>query len=246
MTAIRAIVLAAGKGTRMGGDCPKVLMPIQGQPMLTYTLSSLQRLGNCKLTLVLGYQADRVKAAMSHLAFNVALQEEQLGTGHAVQQALPQILAGSEEEILILPGDCPFIQPQTLSALIQTYRQHQAKGAVLTAELDEPATYGRVLKDAQGQVSAIREFKDCSAAEKQIREINSGIYLFDRQSLISALKTLGTNNAQQEYYLPDVIAWLKKDKQVVISQQVSCTDEILGANTPEELAFLESRAPKYK
>lgn len=236
----QALVLAAGKGSRMGGDLPKVLHPFLNRPLLHHVLDSLAPLSDVKTALILGYQAQSIQDACQNYDFEVVMQHEQLGTGHAVQQAISLIEASSVESVLILPGDCPSIQTKTLNGLIDVLEDEELQAALLTAVLDDPAQFGRILKDAKGQVRGIQEFKDCSPDQKQINEINSGIYIFRKATFLKALKNLDNKNSQGEFYLTDVIAQFYHQGFKIKAITVKNIQEVMGVNTHDELKALET------
>ncbi len=237
MKNIYAVVLAAGKGTRMKSDLAKVLHPLGGKPLVEHVLASLSELGARHSVVVVGHQADAVAARCRAPGVDTALQEDQLGTGHAVLQARAA-LEGQEGHTLILCGDVPLIRPRTLRALVDvaTSRPAQVVGAVLTAVTEDATGYGRILRDAEGAVVGIVEEKDATAEQREIREYNTGTYCFDNARLWSALDRLGSDNAQGEFYLTDVVEILVRDGHRV--EAVICEDEreVQGINTPEDLA----------
>src|SRR5574337_756674 len=206
MKDLAAIVLAAGKGTRMKSDLPKVLHGVAGRPMLFYPLDLLKGLGAKKVVAVVGFGRDEVKAAFPSGSLTFAVQKDQLGTGHAVSIALKH-LKNFKGDVLILSGDVPLIRKETVSALIKM-RGNRARGPVLSfisTVLDNPSGYGRVVRDNGNSVVRIVEDKDCAPLQKKICEVNSGIYLVDSSFLKTNIKRLGKKNAQGEYYLPDLV-----------------------------------------
>ena len=237
---LAAVVLAAGKSTRMKSQLAKVLHPIMGKPMLAYPLDSLQQLGLTKIMVVVGHQAEAVQTAFSHYPVEFVIQEPQLGTGHAVQVAA-RFLDGSQSTIVVLCGDVPLLQADTIRKL---YEHHKASGAaatVLTVELPEPGSYGRIIKDAQGRVLKIVEARDANPEELSIREINTGIYCFQYAFLKEALQTLRPDNDQNELYLTDVIAAARARNLQVASLRTLDEQSFQGINTRVELAAVISR-----
>ncbi|MCW8798020.1 MAG: sugar phosphate nucleotidyltransferase [Prosthecochloris sp.] len=234
------IVMAAGKGTRMKSDLPKVLHPAHGKPIIEYVVETSKQLSPESIVLIVGHMADEVRKATERFDVSCALQQPQLGTGHAVMQAeLP--LASFKGDILILSGDAPLITRETLSKLLDYHRKENATATVLTAELDDPTGYGRIIRDQKSNdVQRIVEQKDALPEEQRIREINSGIYVFDSTTLFSALKAIDNKNAQQEYYLTDVFAICMQQGKKISAFRTEDPDEIRGINTPEQLSEAES------
>lgn len=224
-----AIVLAAGKGTRMKSELSKLLHPIIDRPMLAYTLEAIDQAGVNRVVIIDGYQAEQVEKAFPGREF--ALQEPQLGTGHAVMQA--QSLKDEKGYTLVINGDGPCIQPETLNFLFD-----QAQGSALTLMsciFDEGAHYGRILRDENGEFLAIREAKDCTEEEKKVNEINAGVYCFNNEDLFESLQELTSSNAQNEYYLTDLVEILKGKGKKVKAIPIEDPDELQGINDPIEL-----------
>lgn len=225
-----AIVLAAGKGTRMKSEMNKVMHPIIDRPILAYILDALKKAGTDRIVIVAGYQAQSLMDAFPEAEF--ALQKEQLGTGHAVMQC--SMLADEDGQTLIINGDVPCIQPETIE---QLYKQAEGSSlAVLSANLDDGAHYGRIIRDENGNFEAITEAKDCTEEQKKICEINTGVYCFDNKDLFDGLSQLGNDNAQHEYYLTDLVQILKNKNRKVEAIPVADVNETMGINTVEELA----------
>ncbi len=237
--ALAIIIMAAGKGTRMQSELPKVLHQANGRPILDYVLDTASSLDPAKTLLIVGHQADLVKAAAARYRVSTALQEPQLGTGHAVMQA-EALLGDFEGEILILSGDAPLVKAETLHKLIAFHRSKNGAATVLTAELEDSTGYGRVIRNNDSEsVLKIVEQKDASQEELAVREINSGIYLFNAQLLFQALREVNTNNAQKEYYLTDVFEICFRNGKSVYAVKTENAEEILGINTPEQLMEAE-------
>ena len=237
--ALAIIIMAAGKGTRMQSDLPKVLHQANGRPLINYVLDTAKSIDPTKTVLIVGHQAELVKAATAQYRVCSALQEPQLGTGHAIMQAETH-LSDFMGEILILSGDAPLVNAETLLELIAFHRSRNGAATVLTAELHDPTGYGRIIRQEQSDcVLKIVEQKDASKEELAIREINSGIYVFNAQQLFKALGQINTNNAQKEYYLTDVFAVCFQNGQRVYAFKTENPDEILGINTPEQLLEAE-------
>lgn len=228
-----AIVMAAGKGTRMHSETSKIMHPILDRPMLGYTLDALKQVHADRVIVIVGYQRDSIMQAYPGLEY--AVQEPQLGTGHAVMQA--SALENEDGMTLILNGDVPLIQPETLEELYAAAAE--ADGAVLTSVVEDGAHYGRIIRNADGEVIAIVEAKDCSEEQKKIREINTGIYCFDNKALFAGLKKLTNDNAQHEYYLPDLVKIFTSEGKKIAGVPVKDRVETAGINDCAELAEAE-------
>lgn len=231
---VSAVVLAAGKGTRMKSALPKVLHPIANKPMVQHILDNLGEVGVEQINLIYGHGAGQLQSALSHNNLNWCLQAEQLGTGHAVMQAIPHIQ--DNDDVLILVGDAPLIKAETLQSLIAT--KAEADLVLLTVVLDDPTGMGRIVRDGE-QVKAIVEHKDASEAQRQIQEINTGIMIMGGADLKRWLGQLENNNAQQEYYLTDVIAMAAEESKVIKATQASSPAEVEGINNRVQLARIE-------
>ena len=233
---LQVVVLAAGQGKRMHSDLPKVLHPLAGRPLLAHVLETARSLSPRHLCVVVGHGAAQVRARLDQPDVTWVAQERQLGTGHAVQQALPHV--DRNGNVLVLYGDVPLISPRTLRALIEA----SAGGlALLTQELQDPKGYGRIVRDGQGRVARIVEEKDASAAERALREVNTGILVAPADKLERWLERLDNANAQGEYYLTDVVAAAVADGVPIAVRQPGAAHECLGVNSKAELAFLERR-----
>ena len=232
---IHIVVLAAGKGTRMRSSLPKVLHGVNGSSMLSHVLATARSVRPASITVVLGHMADFVRSAyLEDPSVAFVVQEPQLGTGHALQQALPH-LAGATGDILLLYGDVPLLSPATVAALLARHRQDGASATVLTAELDRPFGYGRIVRQ-DGVISRIVEERDASPAERAISEINAGIYVLALAPLAGAMAELAPQNAQGEYYLPDLVGIYRRRGLGVSTLTVRSADEIRGVNSRRELA----------
>ncbi|MCB1162436.1 NTP transferase domain-containing protein [bacterium] len=241
--ACASLILAAGKGTRMKSDMPKVLHTLGGRPLLAWVLAAARDAGLGPQLVVVGHQAERVKEEMSRYDegdLRYVLQAEQHGTGHAVQVARQELLALGEADVLILAGDVPLIRPQTLRGLLAAHREAGVALTLLSAEFEDPTGYGRILREPSGDVVAIREHRDASEAERAVREINAGIYCFRAPSLLEALDALRPENDQGEYYLTDTLAILRARGQRVAARLADDPREIAGINDREQLAALEA------
>ena len=228
------VILAAGQGTRMRSALPKVLHPIAGKSMLGHVIDTARQLKPSSLQVVIGHGADKVREQLAADDLSFVLQAEQLGTGHAVAQALPKL---SADKVLILYGDVPLIEEQTLQRLLALVTGQQL--GLLTVELADPTGYGRIVRNAQGSVQAIVEHKDANDAQRAIREGNTGILAVPGKRLAEWLGRLSNRNAQGEYYLTDVIAMAVADGLVVATEQANDEMEVLGANDRIQLAQLE-------
>jgi UDP-N-acetylglucosamine diphosphorylase/glucosamine-1-phosphate N-acetyltransferase len=223
----------------MRSPLAKVLHGLAGRPLIAHVLEAVLPLAPQHLLTVIGHQAEVVRAVCDTYGAQSVLQEPQLGTGHAVAQAEP-VLADFPGDVLVLYGDVPLLRTATMRALWDEHRRQQATVTVLTAWLDNPTGYGRIVRDAQERIVRIVEERDASAAEKAIQEINSGVYCLRAPFLFAALHRVGHNNAQGEQYLTDVVAIAVEEQQPVASLTVADAQEILGVNTPAELAHLEA------
>jgi bifunctional UDP-N-acetylglucosamine pyrophosphorylase/glucosamine-1-phosphate N-acetyltransferase len=229
------IILAAGQGTRMRSDLPKVLHPLGGRPLLGHVLDTARRFGDVALHVVVGHGADRVRAAFPDPAIHWVIQEQQLGTGHAVAQVLPAI--PDDHAVLVMYGDVPLIRKETLGAL-QVIALNNEVG-LLTAELDDPAGYGRILHATDGSIVGSVEEKDATDRQRRIREVNTGFVAAPAHNLRHWVGSLDNNNSQGEYYLTDIIARAVTDGIIVRGVSTKDLNEVLGVNTRAQLATLE-------
>lgn len=228
------VILAAGQGTRMRSALPKVLHPVAGKPMLGHVIDTARQLAPQSIQVVIGHGAEKVRERLAADDLSFVVQEQQLGTGHAVAQAQPYL---SAERVLILYGDVPLIEPATLQRLLEQVNARQL--GLLTVELADPTGYGRILRDGHGEVQAIVEHKDASEAQRAIREGNTGILAVPGHCLGDWLGRLSNSNAQGEYYLTDVIAMAVADGLRIATVQAADEMEVLGANDRIQLAQLE-------
>lgn len=231
---LEIVILAAGQGTRMRSALPKVLHPIAGNSMLGHVIHSARQLDPQRIHVVIGHGADAVRERLAADDLNFVLQDKQLGTGHAVAQAVPYIEA---DTVLILYGDVPLIEVETLKRLLEKVAPQQL--GLLTVELDDPTGYGRIVRDGAGKVTAIVEQKDANEAERAITEGNTGILALPFAQMSGWMSRLSNNNAQGEYYLTDVIAMAVNDGLVVATEQPHDAMEVQGANDRKQLAELE-------
>lgn len=232
----KAIILAGGEGTRMRSKIPKVLHKVCGQTMLDHVIGAARQAKIEENIVVVGHGADRVKASLGP-DIKTVLQEEQLGTGHAVMMAHQAIEEGI---ILVLCGDGPLITGQSLNSIIHYHRENDFKATVLTADLPDPTDYGRIIRNRKGQVEKIVEEKDATEEEKAIREINSGIYCFDGQVLKEALPQLQNHNVQGEYYLTDILAIILGMGFKIGAYKTGDYEEIMAVNSRDQLAQVEA------
>jgi bifunctional UDP-N-acetylglucosamine pyrophosphorylase/glucosamine-1-phosphate N-acetyltransferase len=235
MNPLHVVILAAGQGSRMKSSLPKVLHRIAGKPMLHHVMDTARKLGAERIHGVIGHGADQVKAITQADDVQWAIQEEQLGTGHAVSQALPNL--PDEARVLILYGDVPLTQPETLEELVS--RVSEQTIGLLTVTLDNPDGYGRILRDKQGKVTAIVEQKDATPEQKTINEVNTGILAVSASHLKAWLPQLSNANAQDEYYLTDVIAMASEAGVGIEVAQPDTEFEVQGVNNRIQLAGLE-------
>ena len=229
------VVLAAGKGTRMRSQIPKVLHRLAGKPMLTHVLDAAAGIADAQKIVVTGHGADIVRASYSEAAFTMVEQTEQLGTGHAVTCALGELRAGAK--VVILYGDVPLITPATISNMLAAVDKKHI--ALLTIELPEPSGYGRIIRDSEGHIEAIVEQKDASPEQLHIAEVNTGVMALTTELLSSWLPQIGNQNAQGEYYLTDLIAIARGAGYSVNSVQPTSASEVEGINSRQQLAALE-------
>lgn len=236
MENVAAIILAAGKGTRMKSGLVKVLHPLAGRPMIEWPLEAARGAGAAPVVLVVGHQAEAVQERFQGAeGIHCALQAEQLGTGHAVACAAPA-LADFSGTVLILCGDTPLLRGGTLDALLAFHRSRGAELTVLTARMDNPQGYGRVLRDDEGRVLRIVEQKDATPEESSVNEINSGIYCMESGFLLDNIGSLGNDNAQNEFYLTDLVAMAASQGATCLAMAIDDSDEIMGVNDRVQLA----------
>ncbi|HZX21857.1 MAG TPA: bifunctional UDP-N-acetylglucosamine diphosphorylase/glucosamine-1-phosphate N-acetyltransferase GlmU [Clostridia bacterium] len=233
---LKAIILAAGEGTRMKSKLPKVLHKVCGQTMLQHVIDSANNSGVEECIVVVGHEAEKIKESLSSETKTV-FQEKQLGTGHAVMMAYDSI---KEDTILVLCGDGPLITEETLKAMMDYHKNGGFKATVLTADLSEPRGYGRIVRDAEGQLQKIVEEKDATEEEKSVAEINSGIYCFDGGTLKDALPKLRNNNSQKEYYLTDILSVIRDMGFKTGVYKTRDYEEIMAVNSREQLAEVEA------
>ncbi len=235
MSPLHVVILAAGQGSRMKSALPKVLHPVAGKAMLHHVVETAKQLGADKIHTVIGHGADQVRASLQDDSVNWVLQTEQLGTGHAVAQALPDL--PDDARVLVLYGDVPLTSKDTLQGMVEELNEERL--ALLTVDLDNPQGYGRIVRSAEGQVQAIVEQKDATAEQQAIKEVNTGILAVSAMHLKSWLPTLSNSNAQGEYYLTDIIAMSVEHGLSVAVSQPQTAFEVQGVNNRLQLAELE-------
>ena len=238
MKNVAALVLAAGKGTRMYSDLAKVLHPICGRPMLSYALAALEPLRLGRVVVVVGHQAESIQQVFSEASVEWVLQAEQLGTGHAVLCALPH-LADFAGAVLICCGDTPLLTTESLRMFLTAHLNSDNDLSVFTMLLEEPGSYGRILRNSAGEVSGIVEAKDVTGKESDIREVNTGIYCVGAVLLQGVIPEISNANAQGEYYLTDLVQLAVERGWRVQAVAGSDPREFMGVNTHEELAVAE-------
>ena len=264
---VSAVILAAGKGTRMNSDLPKVCHPVGGRPMVCAVVDACLRAGVRHIVVVVGYKQELVREALAgYVATTIggaggpgsssgadesrgplrlvfAVQGEQLGTGHAVMSAEPafagQVLAGRGRDILVLCGDGPLIRDETIQRMLHRHREAQAAATLATSVIDDPTGYGRIVRDGSGAFQRIVEQKNASEAERAIREVNPSYYCFDGAALFGALKQVGRNPLTGEYYITDVFELLRADGRRVEVIDAVPPEDVLSINTPEHLAEVD-------
>ena len=235
-----AIVLAAGAGTRMKSDKPKVAHEVLGKPLVGWVLDAAQEAGVDRIVAVVGHKREQVIPLVEDRA-EIVVQEEQRGTAHAVLSC-SDALADFEGSLLVLSGDCPLITSETMKALIDMRESNDAAVVVLTMEMPDPTGYGRIIREADGSVARIVEQKDASPEEAAVTECNSGFYCFDAKALFEALGQVGSDNAQGEFYLTDVLEISRNAGRAVLALPAKDPNECLGINTREQLAAVEEIA----
>jgi bifunctional UDP-N-acetylglucosamine pyrophosphorylase/glucosamine-1-phosphate N-acetyltransferase len=236
--ALHVVIMAAGKGTRMKSQHPKVLHRLGGRSLLQHVLDAAAGLGAAQTIVITGHGADAVEASLAGSGTACVRQMPQLGTGHAIQQVLP-LLPDDDSTVLILNGDVPLIREATARALAAACGGHEL--ALLTVELDDPAGYGRIVRLADGSVRGIVEHKDATPVQREIREVYTGIMAAPAKALKRWVRALKNDNAQREYYLTDIVAMAVAEHLPVVAETVADETEVLGVNSPVQLADLERR-----
>jgi len=240
MKDVVAIILGAGKGVRMKSDLPKVYHKLAGKPRVEHVTEAVKKAGVGQVYVVVGHMKHIIKDHFKGRDdIHFVDQDQQLGTGHAVQMVEP-LLNGFDGQVVVLAGDVPLIRPETIKMLIDCNVSQQASATDLTAKLEDAGNYGRIVRKANGEIVKIVEKKDASPDELKIQEINTGTFCFNAKDLFAALKEVKAENVQKEYYLTDTIEILKSKGKHVYAHLTDRPDEVLGVNTKDELAHLES------
>ncbi|WP_428389099.1 NTP transferase domain-containing protein [Mucisphaera sp.] len=238
--AVDAILLAAGKGTRMGSDLPKVLHEVAGRPMIQWVVEACQRAGVDRVIVVVGYEAERVKASLAGFErVHFVEQTEQLGTGHATQMAAGLFDPSEPLDVFVLAGDGPLIRAETLERLLSVHREVGASASLATAVIEDPTGYGRIERDGEGAFVGIVEQKDASEAQLAIKEVNPSYYGFRSDRLFEGLGRVRNDNKQGEYYLTDVPGLLKAGGETVAVVDAVPAEDVLSINTLEQLAEVD-------
>lgn len=236
---IGAIIMAAGLGKRMKSKLIKILHPICGQPMISYVIDMLDKIGIKKRVIVLGHQKERVAEFLNNRGVEIAIQEKPLGTGDAIKSA-GEAFEGWAGNILILSGDTPLLSSKTIEKLIKKHQAMNATATILTADIPNPVGYGRIIKDNEGYILRIVEEVDATDEERAITTVNTGTYCFQCAALFSALAMVSSSNAQKEYYLTDVFEIINSQGGKIASVSADSPVEVMGINSRKELAVAES------
>jgi bifunctional UDP-N-acetylglucosamine pyrophosphorylase / glucosamine-1-phosphate N-acetyltransferase len=242
-----AVVLAAGKGTRMKSELPKVLIPVAGRAMIEYVLDALAAAQIDDILVVVGYRADLVRTALANRqGLTFVEQREQLGTGHAVMVCRQELARKGDAAVYVLAGDSPMMQTSSLKTLVSEFARLRPACVIGTAHKENPQGLGRIVRDADRNFVRIVEEKDATPAERAITEVNLSCYLFRASALLAALDQLQNDNVQREYYITDVPGILKRQGQAVVALDVLQPVESLSINTPEELAIVEQELQRMR
>lgn len=238
MADIATIILAAGEGKRMKSELPKVLHSLNGRPMIQYVIDAAEKIEPKKIILIIGHKKELVMEATRDRKVEYVVQEKQLGTGHAVLQTEPN-LRNHDGNILVLSGDVPLLRAESLKELINGHEKEHPLATLLTAKMDDPSGYGRIVRNSDGLVEQIVEDKDADPETKKIQEINVGIYIFECKALFDTLPTVKNDNQQGEYYLPDVIKIYAERKEKIAAVLTADVEETHGINNIEQLVHAE-------
>jgi len=239
MAEIATLILAAGKGKRMKSDLPKVLHPLNGRPMVQYVIDAAEKIHSEPIILIVGHRKELVMESTKDRKVKYVVQEKQLGTGHAVLQTEPYF-RNYNGNVLVLSGDVPLLRAESLRELIEQHEKDKPSATLLTAEMDDPSGYGRIVRSKSGFVEKIVEDKDADAETKKIKEINVGIYIFDSKSLFETLPMVQNDNRQGEYYLPDVIKIYAERKEKIAAVLTPDVEETHGINDIQQLVRAEA------
>ncbi|MBC7185715.1 MAG: NTP transferase domain-containing protein [Calditrichaeota bacterium] len=235
---LAAVIMAAGKGKRMKSDLAKVLHQVLGRPMVMYVIEQARAVGAHPIIVVVGHQRERVMEVLRRTGVLFAVQEEQLGTAHAVAQAEP-LLRDFAGDVLVLCGDVPLLSPERIRELIQVHRRTRAAATLLVGRTENPFGYGRIIRDEHGFVDRIVEEKDATPEERAIQEVNIGTYVFDARKLFATIPLVSNDNAQGEYYLPDVVKIMRSRGERVAAVLTPDFAESMGVNSVEQLREVE-------
>lgn len=237
MNKLSTVIMAAGKGTRMKSDLPKVLHLVDEKPMVLHVIELSRKVGSNRIILILGHKKELVIDAVKNENVEFVVQEPQLGTGHAVQQTFP-LLKDFKGNVLVLSGDVPLLRESTINKMIEIQKEGNHGATVLTAIFKKPFGYGRVIRNENDTLNKIVEHKDCNEEQLKIKEINAGIYIFDAEALFPALDKIQNNNNQNEYYLPDALKYITERGKSIALHITNEPTEISGVNTVEQLKEL--------
>ena len=238
------VILAAGMGKRMNSELPKTMIPVDGRPMIDYVVDVARSIDPAKVIVVVGFKREIIVNHFASSDIEFAVQEQQLGTGDAVAATL-SLLGDQPADIVVLSGDVPLIRTETIQALLAKHRADTNVVTLLTCKLDDPASYGRILRDGE-KVTGIVEAKDATSEQLAINEINSGIYVFDSRFLMNSLPKISNDNAQGEYYLTDLVTLAAHNNLHLQASSVDDPMEIYGANTAEESLFLDKEMKRRR
>ncbi len=245
MSKLSAIILAGGEGKRMKSDKPKTLSKVLGRPILQWVLDALKDSGIDEICVVTGYKREYIEEYLKSLPYSVetTFQSERLGTGHAVMTA-KEFLKKNSGEVIVLNGDAPFMDPDTIKMALKQHRDNGCCATVISAMVDDPTGYGRIVRDENGAIKAIVEHKDADEKTLMINEINSGGYWFSSDALLNVLSEIKADNKAGEYYLPDAIKLLLEKGAAVGACTAKSADAVLGANDPQQLEYLNEIAKR--
>ena len=236
---LAVVILAAGKGTRMNSDLPKVLHQLSGKPLISHVLDTARTLVPDRLIVIVGHRREEVIKVLANSGAEWVIQDPQLGTGHAVLQTR-KALAEFQGDVIVLSGDVPLLKSTTLRRLVEFHRQSNASATVLSTSAENPTGYGRIVRGWNGQFERIVEEREASPQEKAIHEINSGVYCFKASDLFQALNQVKADNSKGEYYLTDIIGIQKESGIIVQVVDIAEYQEVRGINTPAELVEAEA------
>ena len=246
MKKLIVIILAAGKGSRMQSDTPKVLHKLNNKTLIERVISISEKMNPEKIIIVIGHQRNKVKSQLTHYKnLEFVIQKEQKGTGHAIKMCLPN-LKNFNGDVIILSGDVPLITYNTLTNLIDVKNKNDIQASLLTAFFEDPSGYGRIIRNKKNMLDKIVEHKDCNSKELNINEINAGIYVFNNKMLSLYIPKITNENNQNEFYLPDIIKLMRNDKHYTGIYLTNNIEEIKGINTKEQLIELNAYIKKHE